>query len=42
MVQTAVQKAVAQARGEVTVEKFNMDGSPTKATDTAEPPPTAK
>jgi peptidyl-prolyl cis-trans isomerase C len=39
MVQAAVQKEVTQARGEVTVEKFNMDGSPLKATDTAEPPP---
>jgi peptidyl-prolyl cis-trans isomerase C len=42
MVQAAVQKEVAQARGEVTVEKFNLDGSPVKATDTAEPPPAAK
>jgi peptidyl-prolyl cis-trans isomerase C len=39
MVQAAVQKEVAQARGAVTVEKFNMDGTPMKATDTAEPPP---
>jgi len=39
MVQAAVQKEVAEARSEVTVEKFNMDGSPAKATDTAEPPP---
>jgi peptidyl-prolyl cis-trans isomerase C len=39
MVQDAVQKEVAQARAAVTVEKFNMDGSPVKATDTAEPPP---
>jgi peptidyl-prolyl cis-trans isomerase C len=42
MVQAAVQKEVTQARSEVTVEKFNMDGSPLKATDTAEPPPAAK
>jgi peptidyl-prolyl cis-trans isomerase C len=42
MVQAAVQKEVAAARGEVTVERFNMDGSPVKATDTAEPPPAAK
>jgi peptidyl-prolyl cis-trans isomerase C len=41
MVQAAVQKEVAQARGAATVEKFNMDGSPAKATDTAEPPPPA-
>jgi peptidyl-prolyl cis-trans isomerase C len=39
MVQAAVQKQVADARAAVTVEKFNMDGSPVKATDTAEPPP---
>ncbi len=38
MVQAAVQKEVADARGAVTVEKFNPDGSPVKATDTAEPP----
>jgi peptidyl-prolyl cis-trans isomerase C len=42
MVQAAVQKEVAAARGQVTVERFNMDGSPIKATDTAEPPPAAK
>jgi peptidyl-prolyl cis-trans isomerase C len=42
MVQAAVQKEVAQARKDVTVETFNMDGSPVKATDTAEPPPAAK
>jgi peptidyl-prolyl cis-trans isomerase C len=42
MVQAAVQKEVAQARSEVTVETFNADGSPVKATDTAEPPPAAK
>jgi peptidyl-prolyl cis-trans isomerase C len=42
MVQAAVQKEVTQARSDVTVEKFNMDGSPLKATDTAEPPPAAK
>jgi peptidyl-prolyl cis-trans isomerase C len=39
MVQAAVQKEVTQARDAVTVVKFNMDGSPVKATDTAEPPP---
>ena len=39
MVQAAVQKQVADARAAVTVVKFNMDGSPVKATDTAEPPP---
>ena len=39
MVQAAVQQEVASARSAVTVERFNMDGSPAKATDTAEPPP---
>ncbi len=39
IVQAAVQKELVQARGGVTVERFNMDGSPLKATDTAEPPP---
>lgn len=39
MIQEGVRKAVAQARAEATVEKFNMDGSQIKATDTAEPPP---
>ena len=39
MIQEGVQKAVAKARAEVTVEKFNLDGSPMRATDTAEPPP---
>jgi peptidyl-prolyl cis-trans isomerase C len=38
IVQAAVQKELVQARGGVTVERFNMDGSPLKATDTAEPP----
>jgi peptidyl-prolyl cis-trans isomerase C len=42
MVQEAVQKEVAEARGTVSVERFNMDGSPLKATDGAEPPPAAK
>jgi peptidyl-prolyl cis-trans isomerase C len=42
MVQAAVQKEVSSARSAVTVERFNMDGSPVKATDTAEPPPAAK
>ncbi len=39
MVQAAVQKEVAQVRAAVKVEKFNPDGTPVKATDTAEPPP---
>ena len=39
MIQEAVQQAVAHARTQVTVEKFNLDGSPVRATDNAEPPP---
>src|SRR4051812_533777 len=39
MIQAAVQKQVALVRAAVKVEKFNMDGTPLKATDTAEPPP---
>jgi peptidyl-prolyl cis-trans isomerase C len=39
MIQEAVQKVVAEARAQVTVEKFNLDGSPVRATDNAEPPP---
>lgn len=38
MIQAAVQKEVTQARGNVKVEKFNLDGSAVRATDTAEPP----
>jgi peptidyl-prolyl cis-trans isomerase C len=38
MVKEGVKKAVADARAEVSVEKFNLDGSPIRATDTAEPP----
>ena len=37
--QEGVRKAVAQARAAATVEKFNLDGSPIRATDSAEPPP---
>jgi peptidyl-prolyl cis-trans isomerase C len=40
MIQEDVQKTVAQARAGVKVEKFNLDGSPVRATDNAEPPPT--
>lgn len=36
--QAAVHKAIAEARNSVTVERFNPDGSPMKATDTAMPP----
>lgn len=37
-----VQQAVAAARTKVTVEKFNLDGTVPRATDTAEPPPAVK
>jgi peptidyl-prolyl cis-trans isomerase C len=39
MIQDAVKQAVAQARSDVTVQTFNLDGSPIRATDNAEPPP---
>jgi peptidyl-prolyl cis-trans isomerase C len=39
MIQEAVKNAVAQARADVKVETFNLDGSPIRATDGAEPPP---
>ena len=39
MVQEAVQQVVAHARAQVKVEKFNLDGSTVRATDSAEPPP---
>ena len=42
MIQEGVQQAVAKARASVTVEKFNLDGSPIRATDQAEPPPAPK
>jgi peptidyl-prolyl cis-trans isomerase C len=38
-IQEGVQKAVARARAAASVEKFNLDGSPSRATDAAEPPP---
>ncbi|MBO0710847.1 MAG: peptidylprolyl isomerase, partial [Acetobacteraceae bacterium] len=41
MIQEGVQKAVQQARADVKVEKFNLDGSPERATDTAAPPSAA-
>jgi peptidyl-prolyl cis-trans isomerase C len=40
--QAAVQKEVEAARTAVKVERFNMDGSPIRATDTAEPPAAPK
>jgi peptidyl-prolyl cis-trans isomerase C len=39
MIQQGVQKAVAKARASASIEKFNLDGSHVRATDTAEPPP---
>jgi len=42
MIQEGIQSALADARSHVTVEKFNLDGSVPRATDTAEPPPAAK
>jgi peptidyl-prolyl cis-trans isomerase C len=39
MIQDAVRQAVAHARAQVRVEQFNLDGSPMRATDNAEPPP---
>lgn len=35
-----IQQALAAARAKVTIERFNLDGSVPRATDTAEPPPT--
>ncbi len=43
MIQEGVQKTIREALSGVKVEKFNLDGSPLRATDTAEPPaPPAK
>ncbi|WP_048863136.1 peptidylprolyl isomerase, partial [Acidisphaera rubrifaciens] len=39
LIQDAVQKLVKQARADVKVVRFNMDGTPEKPTDSAEPPP---
>jgi peptidyl-prolyl cis-trans isomerase C len=41
-IREGIQQALAVARTKVTVEKFNLDGSVPRATDTAEPPPAAK
>jgi peptidyl-prolyl cis-trans isomerase C len=41
MIQEGVQKVVAKARASASVEKFNLDGSQVRATDSAEPPPAA-
>jgi peptidyl-prolyl cis-trans isomerase C len=39
LIQEDVQKVLADARSGLKVEKFNPDGSPIRATDTAQPPP---
>jgi peptidyl-prolyl cis-trans isomerase C len=39
IIKDGVKKVVAQARADASVERFNMDGSPIRATDTAVPPP---
>ena len=39
LIQEGVQSVIARARAEVKVERFNMDGSVPKATDSAVPPP---
>ncbi len=41
LLQAEVQAAVERARSAVTVERFNLDGSAPRATDSAEPPPPA-
>jgi peptidyl-prolyl cis-trans isomerase C len=38
-IQEAVDKVLKEARTNLTVERFNMDGSPRRATDDAQPPP---
>jgi peptidyl-prolyl cis-trans isomerase C len=39
MIQEGVTAVIAKARADVKIERFNMDGSVPKATDTATPPP---
>jgi peptidyl-prolyl cis-trans isomerase C len=39
MIQEEVQRVLGSARGDVKVERFNLDGSPVRATDSATPPP---
>jgi peptidyl-prolyl cis-trans isomerase C len=39
IIKDGVKKVVAQARADVSVERFNLDGSPLRATDSAVPPP---
>jgi len=42
MINEEVRKTVARAKSTVTVERFNLDGTPIRATDQATPPPPAK
>ncbi|HLJ04967.1 MAG TPA: peptidylprolyl isomerase [Acetobacteraceae bacterium] len=39
IIKDGVKKVVAEARADASVERFNLDGSPIRATDTAVPPP---
>lgn len=39
MINEGISKVISQAMAQVKVERFNPDGSPVKATDTASPPP---
>ena len=39
MISEAVHKVLTDAQADVTVERFNLDGTPAKATDQAVPPP---
>jgi hypothetical protein len=39
MISEAVHKVLTEAQADVTVERFNLDGTPAKATDRATPPP---
>jgi peptidyl-prolyl cis-trans isomerase C len=39
MINEAVQKTLAKARADLTVERINLDGTPARATDLAVPPP---
>jgi peptidyl-prolyl cis-trans isomerase C len=41
MIQVGVQRVLAQARQGETIERFNPDGTPVRATDSAEPPKAA-
>ncbi len=41
IIQAGIQKAVQQAQASAKIERFNPDGSPQRATDSATPPPPA-